>query len=196
MTYTAIELDGSVHTVGGNIEASDALLTDTRPALDDEAFKAAMRVLAAGVVMVTSRRDGRPWGLTISSCCSLKLEPPQMLVSLGSATVSCRSILEQRRFGISILGARQKELAQLGAAVGVVKFVDDYCDGDEQLDSPMIAGALYHLDCSVADSYPVGDHTLIIGRVRQAVYRPLPKREETSPLVYFNRAFWSLGERL
>jgi flavin reductase (DIM6/NTAB) family NADH-FMN oxidoreductase RutF len=160
MTYSAIELDGSVHTVGGSIEATDALLADARPALDDEAFKAAMRVLAAGVVMVTSRRDGRPWGLTISSCCSLTLDPPQMLVSLGSATVSCRSILEQRRFGISILAARQKELAQLGAAVGV------------------------------------GDHTLIIGRVRQAVYRPLPRREETSPLVYFNRAFWSLGERL
>lgn len=196
MTYSAIELDGSVHTVGGRIEATDALLIEPQSALDGEAFKAAMRVLAAGVVMVTSRRDGRPWGLTISSCCSLTLDPPQMLVSLRTTTVSCHSILEQRHFGISILAARQKELAELGAAVGVVKFVDDYCDGDEQLESPMIAGALYHLDCSVADSYPVGDHTLIIGRVRQAVYRPLPEGETTSPLVYFNRAFWSLGNQL
>ncbi|MGH2970263.1 MAG: flavin reductase family protein, partial [Solirubrobacteraceae bacterium] len=57
------------------------------------AFKAAMRVLAGGVVMVTTRVDGRPWGLTISSCCSLSAEPPQLLVSLGSQTVTCREVL-------------------------------------------------------------------------------------------------------
>jgi flavin reductase ActVB len=197
MTHTVFELDGSVHTVAGHVELDDTFVAaqqqPRRP--DDEAFRAAMRVLAAGVVMVTTRHEGRPWGLTISACCSLTLEPPQILISLRSTAVSCQEILEQRCFGVSILAARQKNLAELGAAVGVVKFVDDYCEGDDQLESPMISGALYHLDCVIGDVYEVGDHTLIIGRVQQAVYKSFGEGE-AEPLVYFDRAFWKLGQML
>jgi flavin reductase (DIM6/NTAB) family NADH-FMN oxidoreductase RutF len=197
MTYTAFELDGSLHTVAGHIELDDALVADQQPRVaDDQAFRAAMRLLAAGVVMVTARHEGRPWGLTISACCSLTLEPPQILISLRASTVSCKVILDDGHFGVSILSASQKNLAELGAAVGVVKFIDDYCEGDDQLESPMIAGALYHLDCQVAGAYEIGDHTLIVGRVQQAVYSPLQTSREADPLVYFNRSFWRLGEIL
>ena len=51
--YTAVELDGSVHVVSGHFEVDEQLATP-QPRADDEAFKAAMRVLAAGVVMVTT----------------------------------------------------------------------------------------------------------------------------------------------
>ena len=38
-----------------------------------------MRALAAGVVTLATRFGGEPWGLTISWCCSVSLEPPQLL---------------------------------------------------------------------------------------------------------------------
>lgn len=192
--YTAVELDGSVHVVSGHYEVDDQLAT-AQPRADDEAFKAAMRVLTAGVVMVTTLHDGRPWGLTISACCSVSVDPPEMLISLRSTTVSCRSILRSERFGVSILSARQKALAEFGSAVGAAKFVDDYCNDHERLESPMIAGALYHLDCAVASHQEVSDHSLIVGRVLNVVYPP-DAHADADPLVYFNRAFWSLGSEI
>jgi flavin reductase (DIM6/NTAB) family NADH-FMN oxidoreductase RutF len=196
--YAAVELDGSVHVVSGHVvsghvEVGDGL--EFGSDVDDEAFKAAMRVLAAGVVMVTTWFEGRPWGLTISSCCSVTVEPPQILISLRSSSVSCREINRGRRFGVSILGARQKPLAELGAAVGVAKFIDDYCNDQEALRSPMIEGALYHLDCSVASTHSVGDHSVIIGRVLNVVFAPRGATDR-DPLLYFDRSFWTVGRQL
>ena len=192
--YTAVELDGSVHVVSGHFEVDDQLAA-IEPRADDEAFRAAMRVLAAGVVMVTTWHDVRPWGLTISACCSVTVDPPEILISLRSTTVSCRAVLESGRFGVSILAARQKPLAELGSAVGAAKFVDDYCNDHEWIESPMIADALCHLDCSVALHQKVSDHSLIVGRVRHVVYPP-GGEAAADPLLYFDRAFWGLGREI
>lgn len=192
--YTAVELDGSVHVVTGHYEV-DEQLAEPQPRADDEAFRAAMRVLAAGVVMVTTWHDDRPWGLTISACCSVAVEPPEILISLRSNTVSCRSILRSERFGVSILSADQKPLAEFGSAVGAAKFVEDYCDDREPAESPMIAGALYHLDCAVSSRQEVSDHTLIVGRVLNVVFTPSAEAD-LAPLVYYNRAFWQLGSEI
>jgi len=192
-SYTAVELDGSLHVVSGYYEVAEELAAP-QPQVPDEAFKAAMRALAAGVVMVTTWHESRPWGLTISACCSVSVDPPQILISLRSSTVSCRSILRDRRFGVSILGERQKSLAELGSAVGAAKFVDDYCHDRGHDESPMIADALYHLDCEVESFNEVADHTVIVGHVLNVVYSPV--ETEYTPLLYFNRAFWSLGNEI
>lgn len=191
--YTAVELDGSVHVVSGHYEVDEQLAAP--PLADDEAFRAAMRVLAAGVVMVTTTQDGRPWGLTISACCSVTVKPPKILISLRSTTVSCRSIVASGGFGVSILSAKHKPLAEFGSAVGAAKFVDDYCQDRDTAESPMIAGALYHLDCAVETLQDISDHTLIVGRVINVVYPP-EAAMDAAPLVYFKRAFWSLGNEL
>jgi len=188
--YTAVELDGSVHVVTGHFEVGDEFAAS--PHADDQAFRAAMSVLAAGVVMVTTWQDGRPWGLTISACCSVTVDPPEIMISVRSTTVSCRTLLEDRRFGVSILSAAQKPLAEFGSAVGAAKFVDDYCDDLNELESPMIADALCHLDCAVSLHQNVGDHTLVVGRVLHVVH-PQATPENPEPLLYFNRNFWNLG---
>lgn len=36
-------------------------------------FRTAMSQLAAGVVMVTCHVGDKPWGLTVSACCSISL---------------------------------------------------------------------------------------------------------------------------
>src|SRR5690348_2681388 len=104
-----VDGDFTVHEVAGYLEPNDTLAPPGAP-VEGEVFKLAMRALAAGVVIVTTRLDGRPWGLTISSCCSLSLEPPQLVVGLRSDTVSCQQILASGRFGVSILAADQKAL--------------------------------------------------------------------------------------
>ena len=88
-----------------------------------EALKEAMARLAAGVVLVTNWVEGRPWGVTVSSCTSLSMHPPLILVCLAEGAVSTKAIMEQQSFGVSILTGDQIDIANRGAAPGKPKFI-------------------------------------------------------------------------
>lgn len=195
--YADLRVDPSVVLLRGLVEADSAFApAPAAPAaVDPEAFKAAMRVLASGVVMVTARKGERLWGLTISACCSISANPPQVLISLAHSASCLPAILDTRRFGLSILRADQRGLAELGAVPGGPKYVDAFCQEREPgMQTTMIAGALAHLDCAVRATFDVADHTLIIGAVEQAWSEA--ELEAPGPLLYFNRTFHRLGEPL
>jgi flavin reductase (DIM6/NTAB) family NADH-FMN oxidoreductase RutF len=156
------------------------------------AFRGAMGQLAAGVVLVTTHVDDQPWGLTMSACCSISMSPPLLMVAPACGTVTARSIQETGRFGVSILGAGQLDVAQFGAASGVPKFVAEYCHpGDDGaawgLRTPAVAGALAHVDCEVVDAMTAGDHVVCIGQVQRVL---LDRRDV--PLVYHDRDYHRL----
>lgn len=159
-----------------------------------DAFRFAMGRLATGVVMVTTWVDEEPWGLTISACCSVSTAPPALLVSLGVHTTSARTAVEDGGFGVSILGERLVEAARFGSAPGQPKFVQRFCsapDGpaDECYStSPVVAGALAHLDCSVVRVVEHADHLLLIGDVRSVTVAA-----NDTPLLYYSRAYRVLG---
>jgi flavin reductase (DIM6/NTAB) family NADH-FMN oxidoreductase RutF len=183
--------------VGGYVEADPAFAPQAPQAaatVDEETFKAAMRALASGVVMVIARKDERLWGLTISACCSISAQPPQVLISLAD-NASCRdAIMETGRFGLSVLRDNQKDLAELGAVPGGPKYVDVFCqDNDPESNATMIAGALVHVECVVDRIFEVSNHTLFIGNVEEVVSRV---DREGGPLLYFNRTFHELGDEL
>ena len=192
--YGDISVDLSRFLRRGEIEADREAFgaTPTAPAtVDAEAFKAAMRVLASGVVMVTARRDDQLYGLTISACCSISASPPRVLISLAQ-TASCLSaVLDTGLFGLSILRAGQRPLAELGAVPGGPKEVDAFSESRDG-SVTMIAGALAHLDCSVDQTFTISDHVLVIGNVEHAV--TADDLDEPGPLLYFNRTFHRLGE--
>jgi flavin reductase (DIM6/NTAB) family NADH-FMN oxidoreductase RutF len=190
--YSDLEVAPEAVLVRGLIEADEAFVEAIEPeGVDPERFKGAMRALATGVVIVTVEVDERIWGLTINSCCSISASPPQVLVSLAH-TASCRQpLLDSGRFGLSILADDQRELAELGAVPGAPKHVDVFTERAEE-GPAMIAGALAHLDCAVAEVFEVSDHTLVIGAVRTAVVAAEPRE----PLLYYDRAFHRLGPTL
>lgn len=192
----AVALDGTVFGLGGFVEVADTLETSDARGKDAEpdSFRSAMAFLAAGVVMVTTEVAGRPWGLTVSACCSVSLDPPLVLVSLNRRTQSWRSISRTQRFGISILRADQLSLAQHGAAAGAAKFVDEFCDDPGDPSPAAIRGALFHLDCTVESAYMAGTHALVVGRVRQT--HEMSSGSPPEPLVYYNRTFHGLGSQL
>jgi flavin reductase (DIM6/NTAB) family NADH-FMN oxidoreductase RutF len=192
--YSDLEVTPETVLVRGLIEADESFVEAIEPVgVDPERFKGAMRVLATGVVIVTVEVDGRLWGLTINSCCSISANPPQILISLAH-TASCRKpLLESGRFGLSILGVEQLELAELGAVPGGPKQLDVFAERPAAEEAPaMIAGALAHLDCVVGEAFEVSDHTLVIGVVREAIVAP----DRHDPLLYYDRAFHRLGPAL
>jgi flavin reductase ActVB len=193
--YAEFEVERGALLFGGYVEVDSSLAEQREPTLvDQETFKAAMRVLATGVVMVTARMDERIWGLTISACCSISVSPPRVLISLAHDASCLGAILETRRFGLSILRERQRELAELGAVPAGRKYVDAFCEsGPPGEESMMIAGALAHVSCSVHETHEVGDHTLLIGDVEAITVGRADSGDGSGPLVYFDRTFHSLG---
>jgi len=155
-----------------------------------EGFRLAMSRLAAGVVMVTCHVDGKPWGLTVSACCSVSMEPPLILVSLGRETTSARAIADSGRFAVNLLGESLIDVARFGAATGRPKFVDGFCRTDDHpCASPAVAGALASIDCSVERSVPAGDHIVFIGAVEAVL-----NHDGDTPLVYHARSYHRLSE--
>src|SRR5215218_9845252 len=147
-------------------------------------FVEAMTSLASGVVVVTSRVGGRPWGMTITAFTSVSADPPTVLVSVGADTASASSIAETNRFGVSILSADQLAVARYGAAPGAPKFLEPFVDPGSASSSPAIDGALAHLDCEVVQALPAADHIVFFGRVRAAT-----GGAGGDPLVYGRRAY-------
>lgn len=194
--YADLEVSPEI-VLRGWIEADPSFREERRAAaVDPDSFRAAMRLLAAGVVMVTARVESRVWGLTISSCCSISATPPQVLISLATNASCLPAILETRRFGLSILRAHQRPLAELGAVPGARKHVDAFCEQHGAEPSARIAGALCHLDCRVEQTFEVADHVLVIGTV-EAITRGADAEDDLAgPLLYFNRTFHALGRPL
>ncbi|MEA2365180.1 MAG: 4-nitrophenol 2-monooxygenase / 4-nitrocatechol 4-monooxygenase, reductase component [Thermoleophilaceae bacterium] len=154
-------------------------------------FREAMSLLATGVVLVTTHVDGRPWGTTVSACCSVSMEPPLLLVSLARESASAQAITAEGRFGVCILGGHLLEVARFGSAPGQPKFIESFCKTDDskgqQLKSPVIAGAPAHVDCRVERRIEAGDHILFLGEVEAVAVSG-----NIGPLVYFARGFHTL----
>jgi flavin reductase ActVB len=162
--------------------------TETASILD---FADAMSTLASSVVLVTSWVGDRPWGMTVTAFASVSAEPAAILVSLGSTTTSARAITATRSFGVSILAEEQLAVARLGAERGAAKFLERFIDpSDVGSHSPVVAGALAHLDCELSEAVTVADHAILIGRVRAA--RASGRGE---PLLYHRRSYRTLYDR-
>jgi flavin reductase ActVB len=155
------------------------------------AFRDAMGQLAAGVVIVTTLVDSRPWGMTVSACCSISMSPPTLLVSLADSTTSVRAIEASGSFGVSVLGEDRIEAARFASARGGAKFIEDFCVpvAPEESASPAVAGAIAHVDCRVAQTLHVADHILFIGQVESVLLASHP----SAPLVYHDRRWHRLG---
>jgi flavin reductase ActVB len=158
-----------------------------------DSMREAMSRLTTGVVVITSWVDGRPWGTTVSSCCSLSMEPSLLLICLANKATTTRLVLEQGCFGVSILAGDQVTVALRGAIPGEPKFIDDLVAEDhEGMGSPVLIGALASVHCELYNALVVGDHTVVVGEVGEVVLG-----RGRTPLTYFHRTFRQLsGEPL
>jgi flavin reductase ActVB len=147
-------------------------------------FRQAMTRLASGVVMVTCEVDGRPWGITATACCSISIDPPLILVSLKSSTVSAAAIERTRSFGVGLLGSRALDAAKYASRQGEPKFIDEYCVPSEASRTPIVRHSAAHVDCGVSEIHPAADHRLFIGDVRAVLLQPVDQ-----PLVYCSQAY-------
>jgi flavin reductase (DIM6/NTAB) family NADH-FMN oxidoreductase RutF len=131
-------------------------------------FRQAMRNLASGVAIVATETEVGRRGLTVSSVTSLCLDPPCLLVGINSSSETHDAILASGRFGVSLLGSGQKDLALRFAGRDGAKGADRFETGawDQGfLNVPLLRSAICALECMLHSHQAVGTHGLFIGRI-------------------------------
>jgi len=154
--------------------------------VDPAEFRRALGQFASGVTVVTTLdASGSPLGLTVSSFCSVSLEPPLVLVCIDNRSETHDGFEASRVFGVSVLAEGQEDWSRRFAAGGALKFSDVPLQQGEHL-VPLVPGALAHLECRVQAKLPGGDHTIYVGEVLRL--HAVPGR----PLLYHASAYHCL----
>ena len=163
------------------------------PEIDPEQVRQTMRRWATGVTVVTSCHNGFRHGMTVSSFTSISLSPPLLLVSLQHEARTHSLVKSSRVFGVTLL--REDQAAISDRFAGRLSEESNRFEGLQTFDlltgSPFLQDGLAFMDCQVAQEISIGDHTLFIGRIVALQTAPAGQ-----PLIYFDRHYHSLKERL
>lgn len=154
--------------------------------IDPRSFRTALSQFAAGVTVVTTiGRDGKPYGLTATAFTSVSLDPPLVLVCVDKGAESFPHLLAGSAFAVSVLSSEQEEISNQFARSGTDKF-EGIATRTAVTGSPLILGALVHIDCRTSQRVEAGDHVIFIGTVESAeVFRG-------TPLLYYGGAYRTL----
>jgi len=147
-----------------------------------------MARLASGVAVVACLDRGVPRGLLVSSLTSLSVEPPRVLFCIAKTAGSHASLAGAERCGLSVLSDRDAEEAErfssahrgaerFGAAAW--RLLPDQ--------PPLHRGALIGMTGPISQRIDAGSHSVFILDVETIETR------NAGPLIYFDRAFRSLG---
>ena len=152
-------------------------------------FRQTMGHFATGVTVVTSiGACGEPVGTTASAVTSLSLDPPLVLVCFDRSSVTLQAVRAHGAFVVNVLAAPQRHLSANFARRGPDAAWDGVPYRLGPTGSPRLGGVLAALECTVKDSFPGGDHEIIVGRVHEVE----ASGHEAGPLLYWRGAYSSL----
>ncbi|MFC7494945.1 MULTISPECIES: flavin reductase family protein [unclassified Nocardioides] len=138
---------------------------------DPEAVYAARRFrdvlgrFASGVTVVTGISNDEPVGLTCQSFSSVSLDPPLVLFIPAKTSRAWPLIQRSGKFCVNLLGADQADISNTMASRGTDKFADVKWTPSPETGSPLLEGAIAHVDCAIHAVHEAGDHYVVIGRV-------------------------------
>lgn len=152
--------------------------------LDLGRFRRVLSQFCTGIVVVTALADGRPVGLTCQAFSSLSLDPPLVLFSVARTSRSWPLARAAGRFAVNILGADQELLSRAFSVPGADKFAGQpWHPGGAG--TPLLNGALAHIECGVHAVHDGGDHEIVVGRVLALHEHERP----VGPLLYFRSEY-------
>lgn len=157
------------------------------PAVDAKAFRQALAQFASGVTVVaTLDAEGQPRGLTVSSFCSVSLDPPLVLVCVDERSEAHAGFEASRVFGVSVLAEDQEDVSRRFATLGADRASFEFTRGASG--APLVPGALARIECRLRATHEGGDHRIYVGEVLALDSRP------GRPLLYHASGYRRLAE--
>ena len=157
--------------------------------IDGNQFKAALKLWASGVTVVTAQSEAQGLkGMTATSFSSVSLDPPQILVCLNQNTDTGAVVLEEKRFAVNILGSEQQNVSNqfAGGSSQEERFANVAWEAGDN-GAPLLTEALASLECKLVEQVAAGTHWIVIGEVQRVVCR------SGEPLLYYSGAYRQLA---
>ena len=163
-------------------------LNETDPQLT-EAFKQAMRRVAATVNVISICVDGKPMGITATAVSVVSMDPPSLLVCVNQVASVHPWIEDALHFNVNVLHRDQADVAMIFAdrkleAQRFIRGWDNDC-----VTPPKLRGAQAVIRCRRIDHHRFGTHSIFVGLVEE-----VESRDEIDPLIYLDGRFGSVGD--
>ena len=134
--------------------------------IDSTIYRQVLGHFPTGVTVITGTANDEPIGFTIGSFASVSLDPP--LVGFLPMTTSDRwaRIAETGSFCVNVLSAAQGDLCWQFAKGSIEQpFEGVEWTPTAHSGSPIIAGAIAWMDCTIEQVVDAGDHYFVMGRL-------------------------------
>ncbi|KVF77940.1 flavin reductase [Burkholderia sp. FL-7-2-10-S1-D7] len=155
-----------------------------------EDFKAAMRMLAAGVSAITTGDVAQPSGMVVSSLTAISADPPLVGFFVHRDSSMLEPLNTHGKFVANILGHAHQDVVTkfLKMPQGCARFADGQWEAG--LDGlPILVDALAIVECEVIQTTTLGTHEMFVGKIRKAT-----TDDAGSPLVNFNAGIRCLAQ--
>lgn len=134
----------------------------------DPSFRSILGTFATGVTVVTLPSE-EPHGITANAFSSVSLDPPLVLVCIDKDTKTYEYLHEAGidAYCVNVLASDQQHLGEYYADMSEIEespFVTDETMTASS-GSMIFTESLAYIDCKVWESYPGGDHEIIVGEV-------------------------------
>lgn len=150
------------------------------------AFRRTMGRFATGVAVVLASGGEAPIGMTVNSLASVSLEPPLVLFCARHGSRTLDAIVDTGLFSVNILARAQRKVSNHFAG----KPVDALGPDCEQHGSwHVIPQSIAVLLCELETAYSAGDHTIVLGHVRDLRAPPTAG----DPLLFFEGRYEAMS---
>lgn len=169
--------------------ATAAIKTDEIQHPISDAFREAMRQLAAGVSIIAAGTKTECTGITVTSLTPLSMEPPTILTCVNRTSSLVPFLHRYWRFSVNLLSAQQQEIAERftgrNGHQGFDRFQSEHW-GELPSGTPVLLNALATIDCELEEIIERHSHMIVLGRVVDATVKA-----GAAPLLYHQRMFSS-----
>lgn len=136
------------------------------------------------VVAVTALNPvNQPVGMVVGSFTSVSLDPPLVSFLADRSSSTLPHIIEAKRFCANALSADQEALCRKMARRGVDRF-EGVAWEQSDLGNPILEGTVAWIDCTIEKVVELGDHDLVVGRIRE-----LQVASAKTPLLFFRGGY-------
>ncbi len=157
------------------------------PTIDSAAFRTVMGHFASGVTVITAVDGDEPVGMAANSFTSVSLDPPLVLFCAAYSSSTWPRIQKAGAFCVNILADDQEHVCRLMAQKGIDRFAQIGWHAGPT-GSPVLDGALAHIDCTTVAEHDAGDHVIVVGRVLE-----LAVHHEGGPLCFYRGGYGSFA---
>jgi flavin reductase (DIM6/NTAB) family NADH-FMN oxidoreductase RutF len=159
----------------------------TEAGLDPARFRRAMQRIPTAVTVVTAQGEDGPAGLTANAVVSLSLDPPLMLACVDRGSRTLRAVEQAGRFGISVLGAGDEEIARAFATKAPQEEKWAGVAWTAVAGVPLLDDAEVRVACELESVLTGGDHMILTGAVLEVA------ASDGVPLVFYDGGYRPLG---